>query len=200
MYAPPQWILTLAPNRKFSDGSAVTATAVMTALQRTNAALNAAQTELGTMTFEVQDALNLKISSTTPTNNMMVVLANWPFVIYKAGPSGSIETSRVFSGPYAVAPTSLDATGAISLTNEVLDLVPNPHYPDASTRVPIHIKKYASGPDVAAALQSGEIDMGFNLAPASVPDLNWHSNVEVKSFLSGYEYTRAARLQPAPSG
>ena len=47
--------------RKFSDGSPVTATAVKDALQRTNSALTAAQTELGTMSFVVQDELNLHL-------------------------------------------------------------------------------------------------------------------------------------------
>ena len=61
------WVLTLKSGRKFSDGTDVTATAVMTALQRTNQANNAAQTELGTMTFEVQNALTLKIMSTIAT-------------------------------------------------------------------------------------------------------------------------------------
>ena len=140
------------------------------------------------MTFEVQDELTLKISSTIATNNMAVVLANWPFVVYKAGPSGNIETSRVFSGPYAVATTSLDEDGAISLTDDILDLEPNSHYPGAVQRVPMKIKKFGSGESVAAAVKSGEIDMGFNLAPVEVPNLNWIDGVQVKSFLSGYEY------------
>ena len=45
------WVLTLTSGRKFSDGSPVTATTIETALKRTNGKLNAAQTELGTMTF-----------------------------------------------------------------------------------------------------------------------------------------------------
>lgn len=182
------WVLTLKSGRKFSDGSPVTATAVETALKRTNGKLVAAQTELGTMTFEVQGETKLKISSTEATPAMDVVLANWPFVIYKAGPSGDIEKSRVFSGPYALATTSLTATGAVSLKDDVMDLVPNAHYPDAEKRLPSKIKKFASGAAVAAALKNGEIDMGFNLPPAEVPNLNWHNGVQVKSFLSGYEY------------
>ena len=182
------WVLTLKSGRKFSDGSPVTATAVETALKRTNGRLAAAKTEVGTMSFVVQGETTLKISSTKATPAMDVVLANWPFVIYKAGPSGDIETSRVFSGPYALATTSLTATGAVSLTDDVMDLVPNAHYPDAEKRLPTKIKKFASGADVATALKNGEIDMGFNLPPAEVPNLNWHNGVQVKSFLSGYEY------------
>ena len=182
------WVLTLKSGRKFSDGSPVTATAVETALKRTNGRLAAAKTEVGTMSFVVQGETTLKISSTKATPAMDVVLANWPFVIYKAGPSGDIETSRVFSGPYALATTSLTATGAVSLTDDVMDLVPNAHYPDAEKRLPTKIKKFASGEAVATALKNGEIDMGFNLPPAEVPNLNWHNGVQVKSFLSGYEY------------
>ena len=77
MKAGNEWVLTLKSDRHFSDGSPVTAEAVKTALQRTNQALNAAKTELGTMSFVVQDELTLKISSEIATPAMDVVLANW---------------------------------------------------------------------------------------------------------------------------
>ena len=181
------WVLTLKPGRKFSDGTSITATHVMNALQRTNQVNSAAQSEVGTMTFVVQDALRLQISTSIPYN-MEVVLANWPFVIYKAGPSGDIETSRVFSGPYAIASTSLAANGAVQIVDDIMDLVPNSHHPGAFARVPMKIRRYATSPEVGTALQTGEIDMGFNVAPDDVPLLNWHSGVEVKSFLTGYTY------------
>ena len=181
------WVLTLKPGRKFSDGTSITATHVMNALQRTNQVNSAAQSEVGTMTFVVQDALRLQISTSIPYN-MEVVLANWPFVIYKAGPSGDIETSRVFSGPYAIASTSLAANGAVQIVDDIMDLVPNSHHPGAFARVPMQIRRYATGQEVGTALQTGQIDLGFNLGPADVPLLNWHSGVEVKSFLTGYTY------------
>ena len=181
------WVLTLKPGRKFSDGTSITATHVMNALQRTNQVLPAAQSEVGIMTFVVQDALRLQISTSIPYN-MEVVLANWPFVIYKAGPSGDIETSRVFSGPYAIASTSLAANGAVQIVDDIMDLVPNSHHPGAFARVPMKVRRYATSPEVGTALQTGEIDMGFNVAPDDVPLLNWHSGVEVKSFLTGYTY------------
>ena len=181
------WVLTLKPGRKFSDGTSITATHVMNALQRTNQVNSAAQSEVGTMTFVVQDALRLQISTSIPYN-MEVVLANWPFVIYKAGPSGDIETSRVFSGPYAIASTSLAANGAVQIVDDIMDLVPNSHHPGAFARVPMKIRRYATSPEVGTALQTGEIDMGFQVAADDVPLLNWHSGVEVKSFLTGYTY------------
>lgn len=181
------WVLTLKPGRKFSDGTSITATHVMNALQRTNQLNSAAQTEVGTMTFVVQDALRLQISTSIPYN-MEVVLANWPFVIYKAGPSGDIATSRVFSGPYAIASTSLAANGAVQIVDDIMDLVPNSHHPGAFARVPMQIRRFATGQEMGTALQTGEIDMGFQVAPDDVPLLNWHSGVEVKSFLTGYTY------------
>jgi len=190
------WVLTLKPGRKFSDGTSITATYVRDALNRTNHLLSAAQTEVGNMTFVVQDALNLQISTTIPYN-LEVVLANWPFVIYKEGPSGDIETSRVFSGPYAIASTSLDANGAIHIVGGIMDLVPNIHHPGASARVPMKIRRYATSQEVGTALQTGQIDLGFNLGPADVPLLNWHSGVEVKSFLSGYTYMAHFNTQRA---
>lgn len=189
------WMLTLKPGRKFSDGTSITATHVMNALQRTNQRLPAARTEVGDMTFVVQDALNLQISTSIPYN-MEVVLGNWPFVIYKAGPSGDIETSRVFSGPYAVASTSLDANGAIDVV-DIMDLVPNSYHPGASQRVPMQIRRYASKQEVGTAFQTGEIDMGFDLDPDDVPLLNWQSGVEVKSFVTGYTYMAHFNTQRA---
>ena len=72
----------------------------------------------------------MKISSSIATNRMDVVLANWPFVIYKAGPSRQHRHQPRVHGSYAVAST-MDANGAISATNDVIDLVPNSYYPDA---------------------------------------------------------------------
>ena len=190
------WVLTLKPGRRFSDGTSITATHVMNALQRTNQLLSAARTEVGYMTFVVQDALNLVISPSIPYN-MEVVLGNWPFVIYKEGPSGDIETSRVFSGPYAVASTSLDANGAINIVGDIMDLVPNSYHPGASARVPMKIRRYATSQDLGTAFQTGEVDMGFGLVPADVPMLNWHSGVEVKSFLTGYAYMAHFNTQRA---
>lgn len=168
------WTVTLASGRLFSDGTAVTATHVAAALERTNTQNSAAQSSVGLMTITVQDALTLKISTTIGTPIMDSVLAEYPFAIYKTLSTGN----RLFTGAYAMK----------TLTSDALHLEPNTYYPDANTRIPIQIKKFSSGSAVLNSLKAGEIDLGFNLPSDSVAQLNWHKDLTVTSYNVGYQY------------
>ena len=169
------WLLTLAPNRKFSDGSTVTATDVASCLGRTNQMNNAAQSSVGTMTLVAQGDRAVSITTTRATPVMASVLAEWAFVVYK-----TVDGARIFTGPYVIVTNT-------SASFTTLELAPNMHYPNAEQRVPINIKKYGTGSAVATALSAGEIDMGFNLPPDAVAPLNWVDGVSVKSFAVGYQ-------------
>ena len=181
------WVLTIAPGKRFSDGSSVTAADVAASLMRTNAALSAAQSSIGTLTMTATDSTTITISTTTSTPVMNSVLAEWWAVVYKTNSTGG----RVFSGPYAIENFySSPAPGG-------MNLIPNPYYTNANQRQPINIRRYSSGPAVVTALESGEIDMGFNLPPNAVAQLNWRHGVSVKSFPVGYQYMMFFNTQRA---
>ena len=173
------WEVTLAPSRHFSDGSPVTAADVVYSLGRTNGMLPQARSSVGTMTLSAQSELKVSIKTQINTPVMASVLAENPFVVYKNLPTAPLNR-QVFTGPYAVKDHNA--------TSGILDLVPNAHYPNANQRVPIMIKRYSTGGEVTDALQSGEIDMGFNLPANSVAQLNWAEDVTVKSHAVGYQY------------
>ena len=177
--SPDTWEVTLAPSRHFSDGSPVTAADVVYSLGRTNGMLPQARSSVGTMTLSAQSELKVSIKTQINTPVMASVLAENPFVVYKNLPTAPLNR-QVFTGPYAVKDHNA--------TSGILNLVPNTHYPNANQRVPIMIKRYSTGGEVNDALQSGEIDMGFNLPANSVAQLNWAEDVTVKSHAVGYQY------------
>jgi len=177
--SPDTWEVTLAPSGHFSDGSPVTAADVVYSLGRTNGMLPQARSSVGTMTLSAQSELKVSIKTQINTPVMASVLAENPFVVYKNLPTAPLNR-QVFTGPYAVKDHNA--------TSGILDLVPNTHYPNANQRVPITIKRYSTGGEVTDALQSGEIDMGFNLPANSVAQLNWAEDVTVKSHAVGYQY------------
>ena len=79
------WTVTLAADRKFSDGSAVTAAAVAASLKRTNENNPSAQTSVGGIftTCEATGYLTLKIVTPRSLPVLSVVLAEWWAVVYK---------------------------------------------------------------------------------------------------------------------
>ena len=177
--SPDTWEVTLAPSRHFSDGSPVTAADVVYSLGRTNGVLPQARSSVGTMTLSALSELKVSIKTQINTPVMASVLAENPFVVYKNLQTVPLNR-QVFTGPYTVKDHNA--------TSGILNLVPNTHYPSASQRTPIMIKRFSTGGEVTDALQSGEIDMGFNLPPNSVAQLNWADDVTVKSYAVGYQY------------
>ena len=79
------WTVTLASDRKFSDGTEVDAKAVAAALKRTNQNNPAAQTSVGGIftTCEATGYLTLKIVTPRSLPVLSTVLAEWWAVVYK---------------------------------------------------------------------------------------------------------------------
>ena len=136
------WIVILAAGRKFSDGTPVTASDVKTALSRTNQFNGAAKT-VGTMTFEAQGDLTLKITTQNPTPVLANILSEWWAVVYKTVNTASSCTSlpavgvrdpvpicRIFTGPYEIKRLKTTTTSSGTTGNE-LDMVPNAFHPGA---------------------------------------------------------------------
>ena len=171
------WDVDLKADKKFSDGTPVTAQAVADALNELAEVNPNAVGTVGKMTVTAPCEGTVRIESTISTHVMKSVLAEWPYVIYKKDGSNFL-----FTGPYKVD-TFVDGQ---------LDLVPNTYYPDASLRHPIEIKQYASGDALAAAAIAGELDIGFHLPVQDASGNNGlqpvrdAAGVTVKSFEIGY--------------
>ena len=134
-----------------------------------------AQASLGAMTVTRVDDAKVRIQSERSTPVMDAVLAEWPFVVFlvKGG-------ERLFTGPFAVE-TFADG--------DRIELVPNPHYPQALGRPLVTVRKYASGQALAAALAAGQVDLAFHLPVGELTDLRAQQGITVKSF----EVERIAR-------
>lgn len=167
------WDVTLQPGRRFSDGQAVTAAEVASALTRTNEKNAAARASVGRLTVMAQDELRLRIRTERPTPVMAAVLAEWPFVVYRGA------ERPVFTGPYAISAFR---------AGDGIDLAPNPHYGGAAQRQPMSIKRFPDGAAMAIALEGREIDMAFNLPVEAVSRLRSRDGLSVQTFLVGYQY------------
>lgn len=168
------WQVTLAPDRRFSDGSPITAQSVAASLNRTVAENPAARASAGALEFFAEGDLVVTITSERPTPVMSSILAEWAFPVY----TGEGAEMR-FSGPFMIEAFEAGAS---------LDLVPNPHYPDAEDRSPVRIMRVADGQALALALRAGEIDLAFHLPVESLGMLRAADDLTVKSFPVEYQY------------
>ncbi len=168
------WEITLKGGRRFSDGSEVTAAKVAEALNRTGAENPQARASVGRITFDASGQLTVRAVSEKPSPVMPSVLAEWAFPVYTMTDKGPL-----FTGPWQV--TSFEADKQITMAA-------NPSYPDAATRPDILLRKFANGQSLALAVQSGEVDLGFNLPSEALPQLARTPGVTVKSFPVSYQY------------
>lgn len=167
------WIITLAPDRYFSDGAPLTADAVAEALNRSGATNPAARATAGRLTFTALDDGTLRVESEQPTHILPSILAEWAFAVYRMQ-----GDTAIFTGPFAV---DRFAPGVS------IDLVPNPHYPNAATRPNITLRRIADGQSLALAFAAGELDMAFNLPVETLPMLDTVPGTTV-SFPVAYQY------------
>lgn len=168
------WEVTLKADLKFSEGTHVTADNVALALTRLNQNNSGARASLGSMTITPLDNLRLKIQSERTTPVMEAVLAEWPFVVHLKK-----DGEYFFTGPFAIEKFVKD---------DRIELVPNPHYPNAAFRPLLVIQKFSDGQSLATALEEGTLDLAFHLPVDALPKLRQKNDITVKSFLVGYQY------------
>lgn len=168
------WIVRLRPGVKFSDGSPLTAADVAACLTRSNDLSGNARASTGRIEVTALDTLSLRITSERAVPNMASVLAEWPLAIYKA-----VGEDFVFTGPYKVAGMR---------SGSEFSLAPNPHYPDAARRPPVHIKLFAEPQSMALALQSGELDLAFGIPAEALPRVAAQPGMSVRTITGGYLY------------
>ena len=179
------WLVTLAPERFFSNGTPVTAPLVADALNRTGDANASARATAGRLTFEALDDTMLRVTSEQPTPILPSILAEWAFPVYL-----QTDSAPLFTGPFAVE--SFEAGAAI-------EMVPNAFYEGADERPDVTIRRIADGQSLALAFASGEIDMAFNLPVETLSMFQGNDDQSVMSFPVAYQYmmwmnTRAPAL------
>lgn len=168
------WTITLAPGRRFADGTPVTADAVASALNRTGEANPSARASAGRLTFTPVDAETLHVTTETPTPILPSILAEWAFPVYRQ--SGD---EFIFTGPFMVASAE---------PGSLIELLPNPHFPDGEALPAVTLQKIGDGQTLALALRSGEIDMAFHLPVEMLPLVRSDPSITVRSFPVGYQY------------
>ncbi|MBV6658664.1 MAG: peptide-binding protein [Devosiaceae bacterium] len=172
--ADGSWLVTLAADRFFSDGTPVTAELVAAALNRTGEANASARATAGRLTFEALDSATLRVTSEQPTPILPSILAEWAFPIYL-----ETEGDPLFTGPFAVE--QFDAGTSIAM-------VPNAFYADADGRPDVTIRRIADGQSMALAFASGEVDMAFNLPVETLSMFEGDEDRAVTSFPVAYQY------------
>lgn len=182
--ADGSWTIKLATDRFFSDGTAVTAQAVATALNRTVEANPSARATAGRLAFTAIDDDMLTVETEQPTTILPSILAEWAFPIYRM-----VGDTPIFTGPFAV--DHFEPGGSIEMT-------PNPYYENAKARPDVILRRIADGQSLALAFASGELDMAFNL-PVETLDMLAAVEGKTVSFPVGYQYmmwmnTRAPAL------
>ncbi len=167
------WTVELAPNRFFSDGTAVTAETVAMALNRTGESNPSARATAGLLTFTALDEDTLTVSTEQPTTILPSILAEWAFPVYRMD-----GEAPVFTGPFAVTTFEPGAT---------IEMTPNTFYADAETRSDVTVRRIADGQSLALAFASGELDMAFNLPVETLAMLE-ATEGETVTFPVAYQY------------
>lgn len=170
------WAITLKADRKFSDGTPVTAAALAEGFERTFANNKAALATGGKLTFAATDDLTLNVSTEKPVPLIQALFAEWPLIAYKPAAE---DGKAIFSGPYEIADFKVDAA---------IELRPNAHFEGASQRAPVTLKRFGDAQTMALAFQSGELDLAFGLPSEVVARLKSDPSLTVKSFSVGYQY------------
>lgn len=179
-----RWRVVLKPALVFADGAPLDAAAVKAALERTLAANPRARAQTGALAMEVASATELVMAPERRIPAMEPVLAEFPLVIYR------VEGERfVFTGPYRVVEYR---------RGELVRLEPNPNYRVRSDRPPVTIRRLTDPQALALGLESGELDVAFNLAAETVPRVKRRPGLTVKGTPVAYQYMLLVNAAKAP--
>jgi peptide/nickel transport system substrate-binding protein len=151
--------ITLRPNVKFSDGSALTAEGVKASLEYEAKAGGQAQAYLAGKTFSVTGPLSLRITSPTPdpliprelTQDYMAGNIVSPTALKKPA---SLGTGTSGAGPYVLKASQ-------TIAGDHYTYVPNPNYwnKDAVHYRTVTVKVIANQNSALNALKSGQVDV-----------------------------------------
>lgn len=168
------FVIRLKPDLKFSDGAPLDASALKASLERATRENPRARAQTGALTLEVLNARELRMKPERPVAAIDSVLAEFPLAIHRFD-----GTAAHMTGPFRVVEFR---------RGESLRLEPNPHYRDAGSRPSVNIRRIGDAQTLALALESGEVDIAFNLAPETLPRLQRRAGLTVKSTPVAYQY------------
>ena len=151
------WIVTLRPDIRFSDGTAMDAEVVVAALRSLNENSPRATGSTGAITATVVDPLRVRIETERPVPVMPAVLAEFPLIMFKP-----LDDTWIYTGPYRVA--------AFEPSSRLL-LEPNPHYWGRVPTAPVDLIRLQDPQSRVLAIEGGEADLSFNLPPAALDRL-----------------------------
>jgi peptide/nickel transport system substrate-binding protein len=178
------WIVRLKPGLRFGDGAPLDAAALRDALLRSTRISARARAQTGEIVAEVRGELDLRIATSRPVAAIESVLAEFPLAVYRE------ENGRFhYTGAWRVAEYR---------RGEVLRLEPNPYYREPAARPPVTIRCVADPQTLALGLESGEIDVAFNLAVETLPRLARRPGLSVKSTPVAYQYMAFLNTTRAP--
>ena len=178
------FVVRLKADLKFSDGSALDAEALKASLERATRENPRARAQTGALTLAVRDARELAVKPERPVAAIESVLAEFPLAIHKFD-----DTVAHMTGPFRAVEFR---------RGEFLRLEANPHYRDAASRPSVAIRRIGDPQTLALALESGEVDIAFNLASETLPRLLRRPGVTVKSTPVAYQYMMLLNTAKAP--
>ena len=163
--------ITLRPNLKFTDGSALTPQAVVNSLEYFKNAHGPQASLLAAMTSaKVTGALTLRLTFSAPTPDLPYLFSQSQDLGAIIGPKGLANPSSLTSqsdgaGPYQISPSGIVPNNSYTFTA-------NPGYwnPAAVHYHQIVVKNIDDPNTILSSLQSGQIDAALqDLSPAAAP-------------------------------
>jgi peptide/nickel transport system substrate-binding protein len=181
--ADGNWIVTLLPGLRFSDGSVCDADAVAASLRRALAENPRASTGIGAAArIEPLDAARLHLVPDRPVGALAPLLAEFPLVIHRRTESGSF----VFTGPWMVNEFR---------RGDRLALNANPSFREGANRPGAIIRRLADPNALAIGLEAGELDLAFGLAAETLARLRTRSGITIVSTPVAYQYMLLLNLR-----
>lgn len=178
------WRIELRDDVRFGDGSPFDAAALRDAFVRSTRENPRARAQTGHVEIDILGAHAVRLRTELPLAAADSVLAEFPLVVYR------VEGERFhFTGPYRAVEYR---------RGELLRLEPNPHYRVPALRPPVIVRRVVDTQTLALGLESGEIDIAFNLAVETLPRLARRAALSVKSTPVAYQYMAFLNTARAP--
>ncbi len=161
------WAITLREGVTFHDGSAVDAEAVKASLQRAIAESEAASALLDVADITVEDPLTLVVTTATPSPNFPGLLTDPSTAIVSAA-AARAQGDAFASKPVA---TGMFTVEEFELDNRLVAVRYEGYWGEQPKTERLEVNVQADASARFLALQSGQIDLAFDISPESVTQI-----------------------------